>query len=604
MRIMGPLAICVGIAVTLLVSVAVGLASANASASAPISASAPVAALASMHDQPTTPPSPTTLAGTATATNTPSVPTATSTPAPIYCGPNWVGVPSPNVGMHDNELYKVSAVSSDDVWAVGAYVGTTRDQTLTEHWDGSEWSVVSSPSPGSGDFIFLNGVSAVSSNDVWAVGNYDNTTEDPMVTLIEHWNGNQWSVVPSPNLGIYDNDLIGVSAVSSNDVWAVGDYVGKLNGTSYPYQTLIEHWNGSQWSVVTSPNSGIYDNHLVEVAAASSGDVWAVGRYYSQPNSSGSKTLIEHWDGSTWSVVTSPNSGIYDNELFSIAAISNGDVWAVGDYQLNSSGFKPRTLIEHWNGSQWSIVPSPSVSTYEDYLQGVAAVSSSDVWAVGYYYTGHIYETLVEHWDGTMWSVVPSPNSGTHDNDLFGAAALPGGDVWAVGRIEYQTLTERYNPCPSPTPTPPGQPTATSCPIQFSDVPVGSTFYPFIRCLACRDIVNGYSDGTFKASNYVTRGQLSKIVSNSAGFIDPQTTQMFQDVPVGSVFQVFIGRLVSRGYISGYPCGGSGEPCLPPNNYPYFRPSNNATRGQLSKIVANTARFADPPWRRSFRTSG
>src|SRR5437588_10190403 len=124
------------------------------------------------------------------------------------------------------------------------------------------------------------------------------------------------------------------------------------------------------------------------------------------------------------------------------------------------------------------------------------------------------------------------------------------------------------------TPTPTFIPTATSiptaCPIQFSDVLVGSTFYPYIHCLACRGIINGYPDGTFKPNNNVTRGQLSKIISNAAGFSDAQTTQMFQDVPVGSTFQVYIGRLASRGYIGGYPCGGAGEPCVPPANLPYF----------------------------------
>ena len=123
---------------------------------------------------------------------------------------------------------------------------------------------------------------------------------------------------------------------------------------------------------------------------------------------------------------------------------------------------------------------------------------------------------------------------------------------------------------------------------------MGSTFYPYIRCLACLGIINGYSDGTFKPNNNVTRGQLSKIVSNSAGFSDPQPSQMFQDVPVGSTFQAFIGRLASRGYINGYACGGVGEPCLP-GNLPYFRPNNNATRGQISKINSNAAGFANPP---------
>ena len=171
-------------------------------------------------------------------------------------------------------------------------------------------------------------------------------------------------------------------------------------------------------------------------------------------------------------------------------------------------------------------------------------------------------------------------------------------------------LTFTQPPCNAPTPTvaatftPTPTATSTVCPIQFSDVPNPSTFYAFIRCLACRNIVNGYSDGTFRPNNNVTRGQLSKIVSNSAGFTEPQPTQMFEDVPLtgpGSTFQPFIGRLASRGYISGYPCGGVGEPCVHPQDRPYFRPNNNATRGQISKIDSNAAGFVDPPSGQQFQ---
>jgi hypothetical protein len=133
------------------------------------------------------------------------------------------------------------------------------------------------------------------------------------------------------------------------------------------------------------------------------------------------------------------------------------------------------------------------------------------------------------------------------------------------------------------------------CPITFSDVPVGSTFYTWIRCLACRGIINGYPDGTFRPNNNVTRGQLSKIVSNSAGFSEPHTEQTFQDVAPGSTFYDYVERLASRGYIGGYPCGTvPSEPCVPPDNLPYFRPNNNATRGQISKIVSNAAGFIEP----------
>jgi len=146
--------------------------------------------------------------------------------------------------------------------------------------------------------------------------------------------------------------------------------------------------------------------------------------------------------------------------------------------------------------------------------------------------------------------------------------------------LQAHTGSGSCGPTPSPTPA--------ACSIQFSDVPPGSTFYAFVQCLACHGIISGYGDGTFRPNNSVTRGQLSKIVSNAAGYNDQHTNRTFQDVPVGSTFYAFVGRLVSRSIIGGYACGGTGEPCVPPANLPYFRPNADVTRGQTSKIVANT----------------
>jgi hypothetical protein len=129
-------------------------------------------------------------------------------------------------------------------------------------------------------------------------------------------------------------------------------------------------------------------------------------------------------------------------------------------------------------------------------------------------------------------------------------------------------------------------------------VPSGSTFYPNIICLACRGIVSGYNDGTFRSNNEVTRGQLSKIVSGAAGFTEDPGPQIFQDVPSGHPFYDWINRLTNRGYMSGYSCGSLGEPCV--QNRPYFRPGSNATRGQTSKIVANAARYTEEPTTQTF----
>jgi hypothetical protein len=109
----------------------------------------------------------------------------------------------------------------------------------------------------------------------------------------------------------------------------------------------------------------------------------------------------------------------------------------------------------------------------------------------------------------------------------------------------------------------------------FTDVPPGHTFYEFVERMAARGIISGYADGTFRPGNPATRGQISKIVANAAGFNEPVGGQTFTDVPPTHTFYEYIERIASRGIISGYSDG-------------TFRPQNNATRGQVSKIVANT----------------
>ena len=166
------------------------------------------------------------------------------------------------------------------------------------------------------------------------------------------------------------------------------------------------------------------------------------------------------------------------------------------------------------------------------------------------------------------------------------------------------TPTETDTPLVIPTDTPTSTPGA--CTLSFEDVPVGSTFYPYIQCMACQGIINGYpcggpgepcngnNDPYFRPGNNVTRGQFAKITANAAGFNEPPGAQQYEDVPVGSTFFDFIWRLSDRGFINGYPCGGAGEPCGP-DNLPYFRPNANITRGQIAKIDANAAGYNETP---------
>jgi hypothetical protein len=137
-------------------------------------------------------------------------------------------------------------------------------------------------------------------------------------------------------------------------------------------------------------------------------------------------------------------------------------------------------------------------------------------------------------------------------------------------------------------------PTATACTVSFTDVPPSNTFYANIRCLACRGILGGYSDGTFRPNNDITRGQIAKVVSNAAGFNESPGAQIYEDVPPSNTFYAWINRLSRRGHMGGYNCGGVGEPCGT-DNKPYFRPNANATRGQLAKIVASAAQITGTP---------
>jgi hypothetical protein len=130
--------------------------------------------------------------------------------------------------------------------------------------------------------------------------------------------------------------------------------------------------------------------------------------------------------------------------------------------------------------------------------------------------------------------------------------------------------------------------TPTVCAMTFTDVVPGDWYYSYVHCLYCQGIIDGYPDGTFRPNNYLTRGQLAKILSISAGYEDEVTGQSFEDVAVDSTFWVYIERLYMQGVISGYPCGGPGEPCGS-GNLPYYRPTNTTTRGQVSKTIVEAS---------------
>jgi hypothetical protein len=300
------------------------------------------------------------------------------------------------------------------------------DTALIEHWNGQAWSIVPNPVDEPAD-TQLRGVAAISADDVWAVG----WTTFPNGTLIEHWDGAQWSVISSPSES--DGELWATTAVSSTNVWAVGE------GN---FQALAEHWDGHRWSVVNSASIKGELNILQSISALNANDIWAVG-FYSRPDPN---VLAEHWNGAKWKLAKVPKK-FFASLFSSVTAVASNDVWAVG-YENTSKDRVLRTLIEQWNGNDWRVVPSPNKdpkgSAYQqnNWLDAVVAESPTDVWAVGYW-TYWQPLTLFERWDGTRWTVQRGPG-GLESKDRSAESQLLGitkigteGLLWGAG---YQSI--------------------------------------------------------------------------------------------------------------------------------------------------------------------
>jgi hypothetical protein len=370
--------------------------------------------------------------------------TGASTPLnPI--GPRWSIVESPNNGSPGtNELFATTCASASDCWAVGYSDIGNGYSTLIERWNGSVWKIVSSPNNSGNNILY--GVTCTSTSDCWAVGTY---WDDGLFqrTLIEHWDGNVWTIVSSPNRGLSSppiDVLVGVACISASECWAAGSNNDR-NGFG---QTLIERWDGTSWTIVDSPNpSGSNSFHAVTCAPPSQPEeCWAVG--LTVTGLGAGQTLVEKWDGGAWSIVSSPNSGGW-NDLRGVTCASHGDCWAVGNH---SGVTNDQTLIEHWNGIVWAIVSSPNTSTTQNnYLIAVACASASDCSAVGYYLNGSfVYQTLIEQWAGNLWTIVSSPNpSGAQESYLLGITSASATQRWAAGYYANssgppQTLVETY----------------------------------------------------------------------------------------------------------------------------------------------------------------
>lgn len=274
-------------------------------------------------------------------------------------------------------------------------------------------------------------VSASDPTDAWAVGDH----------LVEHWNGHSWRRVATAR--VQGNILWATAANRPHEAWLVGE---RWRGESKNGTTFAERWKGNRWSVVPTPNPPVagrrYHAILQAVSVRSADDAWAVGYWLTGPHMLVSRTLIEHWDGRRWRIVPSPNvrasDGVLYDILFAVTADRSDDAWAVGSYESQAGGYGgagEHALALHWNGRDWSRSALPTIRE-RSFLHGVVA-RAGKAWAVGDRgVPAHNHRPLIEHWDGTRWTAARSPGG----FDLAAASAAINGPTWAVGAVRRRPL--------------------------------------------------------------------------------------------------------------------------------------------------------------------
>ena len=361
--------------------------------------------------------------------------------SPEGCTPQWENVASPTVEGRNSGFGGLAVVNATDIWAVGTdSIGLDDRNTLIEHWDGVAWTIVPSPN-GPNAVNFLTRAAAVASGDVWAVG-YSRTPGFSGIsqTLIEHWNGEIWTVVPSPNPqppGDYEfsNELFGIAAVNDHDIWAVGQTYDFTDGDS-----LILHWNGEVWSEVDHPHPGL-GGVLYGVTALATDKVWAVGNSYFAGLQ---QSVVQEWDGQEWTVIPSANVGPFLNTFLNIWATTPTDIWAVG-YHLAVFGFSEvyQTSMIHFDGQEWTVSVTPNQNQLQQLPLGRRRAVGSTRGPSGSSTRAPSCDDIPA-WEGADWTIVPSPNGdGGYITELVALAKVTPSDIWAPGRRSTASTSSR-----------------------------------------------------------------------------------------------------------------------------------------------------------------
>ena len=273
---------------------------------------------------------------------------------------------------------------------------------------------------------YLISVAGASALDAWAVGSTNlGDGISPSRLLLEHFDGTLWSVVTPPH-SLYNAYFTGVSARASNDVWAVGTERAGTFG-----RPLNEHWDGTMWKVIDGPtmrSEDYVETSGISMNPSDANDVWAVGTILSKDYGP-IYSFAEHWNGGTWS--PSDVGSVPGVQLFGVSTLSDGEAWAVGSNTCTRGCFLT-PIIAHWDGTQWN--RSQGAFQRRGILNAVAGTSAQDVWAVGSWapIAGKPEHVVIEHFDGQSWKIVPSPDPG-EGAELTSVTAASPTDAWATG---------------------------------------------------------------------------------------------------------------------------------------------------------------------------
>ncbi len=325
-----------------------------------------------------------------------------------YAAPIWTIQSTPNVaGVPVNVLNGVSCATPNRCTAVGYYT-TTDDpfssEPIAERWNGSRWELQTVPNPPGATLGRLAGVSCPTPNACMAVGQIFKPPSMVTVMAAARWDGVRWTALPMPASTRLDGSgLHSVSCATPRDCVAVGGApLGSISGT------LVLHWNGTAWQMVSSPNpADSTGNELWGVSCTNVRDCTAVGIYSTSPVFENSFALAEHWNGATWQVEPTPDTGTNDSMLNSVSCATARNCTAVGT-AFNAS------LAEHWNGSVWQIEPTPTpAGALSLDLNGVSCAPSRGCVAVGnYVLPGPEVASLAEHRDQSGWQIESTPTIG------------------------------------------------------------------------------------------------------------------------------------------------------------------------------------------------